>query len=56
MAELARQRLVRGRFAEAAHHRGDLGIEQRIGDQVALMEEDFDVLPRGVQHLHDPGD
>ena len=55
MGELAGQRFIRRGLAEARNHRRDLRVEQRIGDQPALMIENLDVLPRRVQHLHDLG-
>ena len=53
VGDLARQGLVRRRFAEAADHRHDLGVEQGIGDDAAFMPENLDVLPPGMQHLDD---
>ena len=50
--ELTRQPIVRRRFAEAAHHRRDLGIEQRGRDRAAGdVVEDFQILTRRVQNL-----
>ena len=54
-AILRPERFVRRRVAEAADHGCDLAVEQRIGNHAALVMKDFDVLPRGVQDLHDAG-
>ena len=53
MRDLARQGLVGGGVAKTAHHGGDLGVEQRIGQDAALKIENLDVLAGGMQHLHD---
>ena len=55
IGELARQGLVAHRIAEAADHRSDLGVEQRRRHLAGEMEEDFDVLARGVEDLGDIG-
>ena len=48
----ARDELVIGdRFAEAADHRGDLGVEQRLRQEAAELVDDLKILPRGVEHL-----
>ena len=49
------QRLVADRVAEAAHHRGDLGIEDRVRHLAGQLKEDFEVLAPGVKHLEDRG-
>ena len=54
--ELAGQRLVADRVAEAADHGRDLGVEQRRRHRAGHVEEDLDVLPRGVEDLEDAGD
>ena len=48
----ADQLVVGNRIAEAADHGGDLRVEDRMRDQVAEMEDDLDVLPGGMEHLH----
>jgi hypothetical protein len=52
MRDLACQRFIRRGIAEAAHHGGDLGVEQRVGQHAALQVEDLDILPRRMQHFH----
>ena len=37
--------------AEAADHGGDLGVEDRMRDQAAAVEDDLDVLAGGVEDL-----
>ena len=49
------QRVVADLVAEAGHHGGDLGVEQRRGHGAEALQEDLDVLPRGVEHLHHRG-
>ena len=46
------QRIVADLFAEARDHGGDLGVEQRPRHVAETQDEDFDVLPCGVEHLH----
>ena len=43
---------VAHRFAEAAHHGGDLGVEDRMRDEARQVPDDLQILPRGVKHLH----
>lgn len=38
---------------EAANHRGHLRIEDRMRNEISEMVDDLDVLPGGVEHLHD---
>ncbi len=38
-------------LAEAAHHGGNLGIEDRMRDEAGLNPDDLQVLARGVEHL-----
>ena len=45
--------VVGDRIAVAEHHGGDLGIDDRVGDQAGLVPADFDVLARGVEDLDD---
>ena len=42
---------VADRFTEAAHHGGDLGVEQRLGNPPGLGIDDFDVLAAGMKDL-----
>ena len=46
------QRVVADLFAEARDHGGDLGVEQRPRHVAEAQDEDLDVLPRGMEHLH----
>ena len=46
------QRVVADLLAEPRHHGGDLGVEQRPRHVAEAEDEDLDVLPRGVEHLH----
>ena len=39
--------------AKAADHGRDLGVEQRFGNDLGEVPDDFDILPRGVKDLHD---
>ena len=48
------QHRVADRFAEAADHGRDLGIEDRVGDDAGKMMHDFDVLAARMEHLQDP--
>ena len=43
--------VVGDRIAVAQHHGGDLGVEDRMRDDVGAVPDDFDVLPGGVEHL-----
>ena len=43
--------VVGDRIAVAQHHGGDLGVENRMRDDVGAVPDDFDVLARGVEHL-----
>ena len=45
------QLVVGNRIAIAEHHGGDLGVEHRMRDHLGAVPDDFDVLPRGVEHL-----
>ena len=38
-------------IAVAEHHRGDLGVEDRMRDELGAVPDDFDVLARGVENL-----
>ena len=49
--DLGDKRLVGRRFAEAADHGGDLGIENGGGNFARHVMENLDVLPRGVKDL-----
>ena len=49
------QRLVAHRVAEAADHGRDLGVEQRRRHRAGQVEEDLDVLARGVEDLEELG-
>ena len=49
--KMLHQRVIGRLVAETADHGADLGVEQRLGDDAAHMEEDLDVLPRSVHHL-----
>ena len=44
--------IVGNRIAVAEHHGGDLRIENRVGDQLGPMPDDFDVLARRMENLH----
>ena len=43
---------VAHRLAEAAHHGGDLRIEDRVRDQLGLRPDDLEVLAGGMKHFH----
>ena len=43
--------VIADRIAEAADHRRDLRVEDRMRDQPAAMVDDLDVLPGGMEHL-----
>ena len=47
------QLVVGDGIAIAEHHGGDLGIEDRMRNELGAVPDDFDVLPRGVKDLHD---
>ena len=49
--DLAHQRLVADLVAKAADHGGDLGVEHRFRQDIALDEEDFQILAGGVKDL-----
>ena len=51
----AGQRLVARGFAEAAHHGGDLGVEDRRRHLAVEVVEDLEVLARGVEDLEHLG-
>ena len=55
MGELRRQGLVPHRVAEAAHHGGDLGVEQGRGNGAVQLVEDLDILARRVEDLEHLG-
>jgi hypothetical protein len=44
--------VVGDRIAIAEHHGGDLGVEDRMRDELGGVPDDFDVLARGVKDLH----
>ena len=46
------ERVVPDLIAEAGDHGGDLGVEDRGGDCAEHEEEDFHVLPAGVEHFY----
>ncbi len=46
------QLVVGNRIAIAEHHGGDLGVEDRMRNELGGVPDDFDVLARGVKHLH----
>ena len=48
------QLLVGNGIAVAEHHGRDLGIEDRMRNELGGVPDDFDVLARGVEHFHDP--
>ncbi len=45
--------IIGNAVTEAANHRGHLRIEESDEDEVSEMMDDLDVLPGGVEHLHD---
>ena len=45
------QCLVADRVAEAAHHRGHLGVEDGVRHIAGQMKEDLEILARRVEHL-----
>ena len=47
--------VVGNRVAKTTHHGGHLRVEDRVRDQPAQMEDDFDILPRRMENLHDIG-
>ena len=53
LGELGGERFVGRRFAVAAHHGGDLGVEQRHRHLAHAQVEDFQVLTGGVEDLED---
>jgi hypothetical protein len=46
--------VVGDRIAMAEHHGGDLGVEQRTGDDTGAVPDDLDVLARRMEHLQHP--
>ena len=52
MRDLLDQRLVAHLFAKSADHGGHLRVEQWLGEHPAFYEEDFQILPGGMEHLH----
>ena len=52
-AQLAGERLIARRLAEAADHRGDLGIEDRRRHLAREVDENLDVLACRVKDLED---
>ncbi len=48
---LLHQLVIGHAVAEATHHGCDLGVEDRVRNEVAEMEDDFDVLARRMEHL-----
>ncbi len=46
------QLIVRNRITIAQHHGRDLGVEDRMRNEFGGMPDDFDILARGVKHLH----
>ncbi len=53
LGELGDKRLVARGIAEPANHCGDLRVKERLRDGAGEIEEDLDVLARGVEHLED---
>ena len=51
LGELADQRLIACRIAEAANHGGYLSVEERFRNRSGQVEKDLDILPRRVEHL-----
>ena len=49
--ELRHQRLVADRFAEAAHHGGDLSVEEGVRHTAGERQQHFDILTRCVEDL-----
>ena len=47
--------VVGGAVPESANARGDLRIEDVRGDPAGQLDEDFDILPGGVEDLSDFG-
>ena len=47
--DLLHDLLVGDAVAEAADHRRNLGVEHRMRNQAAQIEDDLDVLPRGMK-------
>ena len=47
------QGFVADRVAKAAHHRRDLRVEGRVWHLARQLEEDFEILTRGVEHFED---
>ena len=45
--------VVGNRVAVAEHHGGDLTVENRVGNLLGQVPDDFNVLPRGVEYLDD---
>ena len=53
--EAGDQRIIANLIAKARDHRGDLGVEKRARHIAKQQDEDFDVLPCGMKHLHHIG-
>ena len=53
--DAADQLVIGHAVAKAADHRSHLGVEDRMRDQPAEMEDDLDILPRGMEDLDDIG-
>ena len=47
----AHQLFVTDLFAKATDHGGDLGVKKRRWDHPGIDVKDFQILPRGVEHL-----
>ena len=51
MGDLADQRLIAHLLTKAADHGRDLCVEQRLGEDFGIDEENLKILPRGVEYL-----
>ena len=51
LGQLRDQRFIAHRFAKAADHGGDLGIEHGLRDLAGHVVENLDILTGGVEHL-----
>jgi len=49
--QCADERVIADLIAKSGHHGGDLRVEDRGGDDAEQMQEDFHVLPGGMEHL-----
>ena len=51
LSQFRHQRFIAGALAETTDHRGDLSVENRGWDFAGGVEEDFQILPPGMEDL-----